>query len=89
MSEASQALQRIARGTGIVFFGTVFWLFFEFLSRALIARHYSTAEYGVFNLALTVLSIALILATLGFQNSLPRVVAFYREKEPSRVRDLI
>lgn len=89
MSEASQALQKIARGTGIVFAGTVFWLFFEFLSRAIIARHYSTAEYGVFNLALTVLSIALILATLGFQNSLPREVAFYREKEPSRVGDLI
>ncbi|AIF70345.1 polysaccharide biosynthesis protein [Palaeococcus pacificus DY20341] len=89
MSEASQALQRIAKGTGIVFFGTVFWLFFEFLSRAIIARHYSTSEYGVFNLALTVLSIALVIATLGFQNSLPREVAFYREKEPSRVRDLI
>ena len=89
MSETSQALQRIARGTGIVFAGTVFWLFFEFLSRAIIARHYSTSEYGVFNLALTVLSVALIIATLGFQNSLPREVAFYREKEPSRVGDLI
>ncbi|WP_456395640.1 flippase [Thermococcus sp.] len=89
MDETSQALQKIARGTGIVFFGTVFWLFFEFLSRTIIARHYSTSEYGVFNLALTVLSIALIIATLGFQNSLPREVAFYREKESLRVGDLI
>jgi len=79
MSEASQALQKIARETGIVFFETVFWLFFEFLSRAVIARYSSTGEYGVFNLALTVLSIALVVATLGFQNALPRDVAFYRE----------
>ncbi|ASJ11578.1 flippase [Thermococcus thioreducens] len=89
MDETSQALQKIARGTGIVSFGTVFWLFFEFLSRTIIARHYSTSEYGVFNLSLTVLSIALVIATLGFQNSLPREVAFYREREPSRVSDLI
>ncbi|ASJ06383.1 flippase [Thermococcus pacificus] len=89
MSEASQALQNIARGTGIVFAGTVISMFFGFLSRGVIARYFSTSEYGVFNLALTILSITLVLATLGFPNSLPREVAFYREKEPSRVRDLI
>ena len=83
MSEASQALQKIARGTGIVFAGTVISMFFGFLSRAVIARHFSTSEYGVFNLALTVLSIALVVATLGFQNALPRGVSFYREREPS------
>lgn len=55
----------------------------------MIARYFSTSEYGVFNLALTVLSIALVLATLGFQNSLPREVAFYMEREPSRVGNLI
>lgn len=89
MSEASQALQRIARGTGIIFAGTVISMFFGFLSRAIIAREFSTSEYGVFNLALTVLSIALVIATLGFQNSLPREVAFYREKEPGKVERLV
>ncbi|WP_148882924.1 flippase [Thermococcus aciditolerans] len=89
MSEASQALQKIARGTGIVFAGTVISMFFGFLSRAVIARYFSTAEYGVFNLVLTVLNIALVIATLGFQNALPREVAFYREREPSRVWDLV
>ena len=47
MSEASQALQKIARGTGIVFAGTVISMFFGFLSRAIIARYFSTGEYGV------------------------------------------
>ncbi|ADT85051.1 hypothetical protein [Thermococcus barophilus] len=47
-------MQKIARGAGIVFAGTVISMFFGFLSRAVIARYFSTAEYGVFNLALTV-----------------------------------
>lgn len=85
MSEASQALQRIAKGTGIVFAGTIISMFFGALSRVVIARYFSIAEYGVFNLALTVLSIALVVATLGFQHSLPREVAFYKERESSRV----
>ncbi|MBP1911662.1 flippase [Thermococcus stetteri] len=89
MSEVSQALQKIARGTGIIFAGTVVSMLFGFLSRMIIARYFSTGEYGVFNLALTVLSIALVIATLGFQNSLPREVAVYREREPSRVKALI
>ncbi|AAL80906.1 hypothetical protein PF0782 [Pyrococcus furiosus DSM 3638] len=66
MGEASRALQRISRGTGIIFAGTVISMLFSFLSRAIIARNFSTSEYGVFNLALTVLSIALVIATLGF-----------------------
>ncbi|MCO6042260.1 flippase [Thermococcus alcaliphilus] len=89
MSEVNQALQRIARGTGIVFAGTVISMFLGFLSRAIIARYFSTGEYGVFNLALTILSIALVVATLGFPNALPREVAFYKEKEPSRLEKLI
>ena len=89
MSEASQALQKIARGTGIVFVGTVISMFLGFLSRAVIARNFSTSEYGVFNLALTILSIALVVATLGFQNSLPREVAFHKEKEPSKLGLLV
>ena len=88
MSEASKALQKIARGTGIVFAGMIISMLFQFLSRTIIARHYSTSEYGIFNLALSVLSIILVIVTLGFQNSLPREVAFYKEREPSRVGDL-
>ena len=34
----------------------------------MIARYFSTGEYGVFNLALAVLSIALVIVTLGFQS---------------------
>ncbi|AIY90168.1 flippase [Geoglobus acetivorans] len=89
MSEVNHALQRIARGTGIVFAGTVISMFFGFLSRTLIARYFSVGEYGVYNLAITILSVALVIVTLGFPSSLPREIAVYREKEPSKVKTLI
>lgn len=82
-------MQRIARGAGIVFAGTTISMLFGFLSVVVIARVFSRAEYGVFSLALTILSVLLVIATLGFPNSLPREVAFYREKEPSRIGSLI
>jgi len=88
-NEVSKALQKIARGTGIVFVGTVVSMLLGFLSRAIIARHFSTSEYGIFNLVLTLLSITLVVATLGFQNSLPREVAYYREREPSKVKHIL
>ncbi|EHP86158.1 flippase [Methanotorris formicicus] len=89
MSEITQTLQKIAKGTGIIFAGTIISMFFGFLSMTIIARHFSTEEYGVFNLALTILSIALVITTLGIPNSLPREIAFYKEKESSRVKELI
>ncbi|AFK22067.1 flippase [Pyrococcus sp. ST04] len=89
MDDVTLALHRIARGTGIVFIGTLISMFFGFLSRTIIARHFSPIEYGTFNLAITVLNIGVVIATLGFQNALPREIAFYREKEPSRIKDLI
>ena len=89
MSEASQALQKIARGTGIIFAGTVVSMLLGFISRTLIARHYAVLEYGVFNLALTVIGIGLTVATFGITSSLPREVAVYREKEPDKIGDLI
>ena len=89
LNEVDRALQRMARGTGVVFVGIVISMALGFLARALIAREFSKAEYGTFNLALTVLNIGLVIATFGLQNALPREVAFYREREPGKVDRLI
>lgn len=57
MDEVNQALHKIARGTGIVFVGTVLAMLLTFLSRAIIARYFERSQYGIFNLTLTVLSL--------------------------------
>ena len=89
MNEVNYELQRIARGAGIVFIGTVVSMFLGFLNRTIIARYFSTREYGVFSLVMTILNIALVIATFGFPDSLPREVAFYKEREPSRIDSII
>lgn len=83
MNETSWALQKIARGTGIVFVGTIISMLFGFLSVVLIARFFSKAEYGVFSLALTILSVALVIAMMGSQSSLLRGASCYREGKSS------
>ena len=89
MDEVNKVLQGIARGAGIVFAGTIISMLLLFLSVVVIARYFSTAEYGVFNLALTILNVAIVVVMLGFPSSLPREVAFYREKEPLKIGSLI
>ena len=45
----NESLQKIAKGAGIVFIGTIIGMILGFLQRVLIARHYTQAEYGVFH----------------------------------------
>jgi len=73
-----ESLKKMAVGTSIVLIGTIVSMFFEFLSRILIIRSTSTAEYGIFALALVILNIAVIAATLGLQNGATRQIAYYR-----------
>ncbi|NJD98748.1 flippase [Thermococcus sp. LS1] len=89
MDEVNWALQRIARGTGIVFAGTVLSMLLGFLTRALIARSLDRSQYGVFSLTLTILNIGITLALLGFANGLPRELSRYRKNEPQRVPELV
>ena len=89
MDEVNSALQRVARGTGIVFFGGIIGTFLGFLYRTIIARHFERAQYGTFNLALTLLSVALIVALIGFPTGLPREISRYRKEAPQEIRFLI
>ncbi|XRO75838.1 flippase [Methanocaldococcus sp. 28A] len=89
MSEVNKVLHGIAKGAGIVFLGTIISMFFGFLSVVIIARYFSTAEYGIYNMAWTILNIAMVIAMLGFPNSLPREIAYYKEKEPLKIGCLI
>jgi O-antigen/teichoic acid export membrane protein len=85
----SIALRRIARGSGLVFVGTLISLLLAFFNKIIVARGFTVSEYGVFNLALTVLSLLTLLALLGLPDSLPRQVAYYKEKDPSKLEGII
>jgi O-antigen/teichoic acid export membrane protein len=77
MSEiVTQSLQKIAKGTGIVFIGSLAGLFLAFIGRLMIARYGTVSEYGVFSLALVILNICVVISTLGLQRGVTRSIAY-------------
>jgi O-antigen/teichoic acid export membrane protein len=81
MSEnVNQSLQKIAKGTGIVFIGSLAGLFLAFIGRLMVARYGTVSEYGVFSLALVILNICVVISTLGLQNGVTRSIAYARGK---------
>lgn len=76
----SDSLRKIARGTGIAIVGMLIGLLLQFVARLIIARYSSEVNYGIFSLALAVLSISAILACLGLNYGAARYIAYYRAK---------
>lgn len=86
----SESLRKIARGAGIAIVGMLLGLLLQFGARLIIARYSSEANYGIFSLALAVLTIATILACLGLNYGAPRYIAYFRAKDDVvRVRGAI
>ena len=91
MSEiVNQSLQKIAKGTGIVFIGSLAGLVLAFIGRLLVARYWTESDYGVFSLALVVLNICVVIGTLGLQKGVSRSIAYARGKnEHEKIQGLI
>jgi len=84
------SLLKITRGAGIAFLGLLVGLLFGFLARVLVARYGTESEYGVYALALAILSIGASVATLGLQTGASRSIAHARAKnDNAKVRGLI
>jgi len=78
------SLLKITRGAGIAFLGSLVGLLFAFFARVLIARYGTESEYGIFSLALVVLNIGVIVATLGFRTGVSRSIGYARAKDDNR-----
>ncbi|MBA7548631.1 hypothetical protein ES705_41096 [subsurface metagenome] len=86
MSEiVNQSLQKIAKGTGIVFTGTIIGLLLGFISRVIIVRYTTQTEYGIYSLALVIISIFATISTLGLQEGSTRYIAYFRGKKEEKV----
>ena len=91
MSEiVNQSLQKIAKGTGIIFIGTIIGMLLGFVSRIIIVRYITQSEYGIFSLALVLMSIFVTISTLGLQQGSTRYIAYFRgKKEEGKARGVI
>ena len=90
MSEiTNESLKKIGKGTVIALVGTGAGLLLAFITRIIIAR-YGTDQYGIFSLALVVLNISILIATLGLQSGAARHIAYFRGKgETTKVQGTI
>ena len=91
MSEiVDQSLQKIAKGTSIIVIGTIIGMLFGFVSRIIVVRCITQSEYGIFSLALVLMSIFATISTLGLQQGSTRYIAYFRGKnEEGKVRGVI
>lgn len=90
MTNLDASLLKITKGTGIALGGTFTALLLGFISRPMIARYGTEAEYGVYSLALVILNICTVIATLGLHQGVARNIAYARGKnDTERVQNLI
>ncbi|MBC8273738.1 MAG: oligosaccharide flippase family protein [Chloroflexi bacterium] len=86
----SDSLRKIARGAGIAMVGMFLGLLFGFVSRFIVARYGLQANYGIFSLALVVLTFSMMLASLGLHQGVTRYIAYFQgKKEAAKVRESI
>ncbi len=82
MSEiVNQSLQKIARGTGIIFIGTIIGMLLGFIGRIILIRFTTQTDYGIYCLALVVISIFVTISTLGLSEGSTRHIAYFRRKK--------
>ena len=74
------SLEKIAKGTTVVFIGIVIATFLNFVGRVLLARFFSPSEYGIFSLGYVILNVSVIISVLGLSDGATRQIAYYRGK---------
>ena len=84
------SLKKVARGTGIAMIGVASGLLFNFIAMLIVARYGLEANYGMFSLALAILTIVMTLSCLGLHLGATRYIAYCRAKDDTaKVRGTI
>lgn len=79
-SEVDTAVQKISKGAGIVFFGTMLQLGLAFFAKTILARFLEVPQYGLISLGILVLNICATLSLLGLDSGVARFLPRYDVK---------
>jgi len=79
--DKNKTLKTIVRGAGIIFLGSIFAYFANFVYRLIVSRYLGPADYGLISLGQMVLNISMIFAVFGLREGLIRFGAYYKGKE--------
>jgi O-antigen/teichoic acid export membrane protein len=76
-NERINPLQKILQGAGLIFLGQICGFILQFVCGIIVIRYLSQSDYGIFTLCLTIISIAVVISSIGMENGLPRMMAQY------------
>jgi len=86
----NQSVNRIVSGSTVILIGTFLGMLLDIIIKKVITSHLPPADFGIYSLALTVISITGAIATLGLNEGVPRYIAFFRGRhEEQKVHELI
>ena len=86
----NSSLHKVAKGSIIVYLGSLMSAFLIFAGRLTIIRYWSQSEYGVFSLALVIITIISFIASLGMVEGTIRSIAYTRgRKDYKKIPELI
>lgn len=77
---AEQHMLATAKGGGITFGGKLFTFGCRFVMTLVLARQLGAEQYGLYNLALTSLTVAAALAVFGLDSALVRYIAIFQRR---------
>ncbi len=74
-NETTNALKIIVKGAGIVFIGIIISKFLSLIYRIFIARYFGAEDYGIFSLAIAIVSFFYIFSIFGMPQVLTNLIA--------------
>jgi O-antigen/teichoic acid export membrane protein len=74
------SLNNVAKGSFFVFIGISVGMLFGFIGRIMFARLYSPADYGIFSLGVSLITVLTVIGTLGFKDGVSRQISYYEKK---------
>src|SRR3989344_4213864 len=77
MDTKNDGLTNIARGAGILFFGSLVLYLFGFVQKLLLSRYLGPSDFGLLSLGMMVVNITALLATLGTNNGIIKYIVEY------------
>ena len=87
---ASSELMKLARATGAIYLSSILVLFLGFISVIMVVRFTTQSEYGTYSLATTIMSIIVLVSSLGLIEGVARCIAYFRgTEETNKIRDII
>ena len=69
---------KIAKDTGLIYISNILIMFLGFISGVIIVRSVTQFQYGIYSIAMTIISISLLMASLGLGDGLTRYIAYFR-----------